>query len=134
MRSPIWNYAVLLIALLSDGYSWTVANRQLRETQGDANILRAAQSSKDPSNFAIWFEESARQAVIGVVIAFLGVLLTHLTGSPYPDGIASILIGFVMAATAIMLIYEQEAVTGRPTRASARSSKPRRSWLIAGRR
>lgn len=104
IESPIWNYGVLLVALLSDGYSWVVAFRQLRASRGESNILQAARASKDPSTFAIWFEDSA--AVAGIVIAFLGVFLSHMMDSPYPDGIASILIALTMAATAIMLIYE----------------------------
>ena len=78
IESPIWNYAVLLIALLSDGYSWTVANRQLRETQamrtssGRPSPARTPRTSRSGSKIV--------PAVIGVVIAFLGVLLSHLTG------------------------------------------------------
>jgi cation diffusion facilitator family transporter len=106
LEHPTWNYAVLLVAFLSDGYSWTVAFRQLRASRKEPNILRAAQASKDPSTFAIWFEDSA--ALLGVVLAFLGVLLSHLLDSPYPDGIASLLIGLTMAGTAILLAYESK--------------------------
>src|SRR5262249_10389803 len=55
-------------------------------------------------NFGIWFEDSA--AIAGVVLAFLGILLSQLLNSPYPDGIASVLIGLTMAGTAILLTYE----------------------------
>jgi cation diffusion facilitator family transporter len=101
---PAWNYAVLLVAFLADGYSGVVAYRQLRSSRKEPNIFRAAQASKDPSTFAVWFEESA--ALLGVVLAFLGVLLSHLLDSPYPDGIASLLIGLTMAGTAVLLTYE----------------------------
>lgn len=99
-----WNYAVLLVAFLCDGYAWLTAFRQLRATRKESNILRAAQASKDPSTFTVWFEDSA--ATVGVVIAFLGVLASRLLDSPYPDGIASLLIGLTMAGTALLLTYE----------------------------
>lgn len=101
-----WSYAVLLVAFLSDGYAWLSAFRQLRATRKETNILRAAQASKDPSTFTVWFEDSA--AVLGVAIAFLGVLLSQLMDSGYPDGIASLLIGLTMAGTAVLLTYESK--------------------------
>jgi cation diffusion facilitator family transporter len=104
IEHPIWNYGVLAVALLSDGFSWIVAFRQLRARRRETNILRAALASKDPSSFAIWFEDSA--AIAGVVLAFLGVLFSQLLDSSYPDGIGSVLIGLTMAGTAILLSYE----------------------------
>jgi hypothetical protein len=88
IESPIWNYVVLLIAFVSDSYSWTVACRLLRASRDEPKIFGAAKASKDASTFTIWFEDSA--AVLGVVVAFVGVLLSHLLGSPYPDGVASL--------------------------------------------
>ncbi len=104
IEKPIWNYAVLVVAFLADGYSWSVAFRQLRSSRGEKTILQAARASKDPSLFTVWFEDSA--ALVGVGLAFLGVLLSHVTGSGYPDAIASVLIGITMGATAGLLIYE----------------------------
>lgn len=104
IEHPFWNYAVLVVAFLSDGYSWIVAFRQLRSVQKEPNILRAAQASKDPSTFVVWFEDSA--ALLGVGLAFLGVLFSQMLGSSYPDGIASVLIGLTMAGTALLLTYE----------------------------
>ncbi len=104
LESPGWNYAVLLVTLLSDGYSWIVAYGQLRASRGEPTILRAARASKDPSLFSIWFEDSADLA--GVGLALLGVALSQALASPYPDAIASLLIGVTMAATALLLGYE----------------------------
>jgi cation diffusion facilitator family transporter len=106
IEHPAWNYAVLLVAFLSDGYSWIVTFRQLRSMRKEPNILRAAQASKDPSLFTVWFEDSA--ALLGVAFAFLGVLLSQVLDSPYPDGIASVLIGLIMTGTALLLTYESK--------------------------
>jgi cation diffusion facilitator family transporter len=106
IQRPIWNYIVLLVAFLADGYSWTVAYRLLRASRGESNIFSAAVASKDPSNFAVLFEDTA--AILGVLVAFVGVLLSHLLGNSYPDGIASLVIGLIMAATAVGLAYESK--------------------------
>src|SRR5579883_1769481 len=45
LEKPIWNYIVLLIAFIADGYSWTVAYRQLRASRGESNIFSAAVAS-----------------------------------------------------------------------------------------
>jgi divalent metal cation (Fe/Co/Zn/Cd) transporter len=76
----------------------------LKESRPESSIIQAARRSKDPSNFTVLFEDSA--ALVGLAIAFLGVLLSHLLDSPYPDAIASILVGLVLATVAIVLIYE----------------------------
>jgi cation diffusion facilitator family transporter len=101
-----WNYAVLLVAALSDGYSWTVAWRQLRATRRDGTLFEAVRASKDPSTFAVFFEDFA--AVLGVAVAFLGVLLSQLLERPQPDAIASIVVGLILSAVALLLAYESK--------------------------
>ncbi len=104
IESPVWNYAVLAIAAAFDGYSWWTAFRQIRGARREGNPLRAARNSKDPSDFTVFFEDSA--ALVGVLIAFAGVGLSHATGSSIPDGVASILIGVVLGAVAVFLASE----------------------------
>jgi divalent metal cation (Fe/Co/Zn/Cd) transporter len=58
--------------------------------------------------FVVLFEDSA--AMAGLVMAFLGVLLTQLTGIPYFDGSASICIGLILGATAVWLAYETKGL------------------------
>jgi len=54
--------------------------------------------------FVVIFEDSA--AVLGLVVAFLGILLAHRTGWAYFDGMASVMIGLILAGTAIWLVIE----------------------------
>ncbi len=44
--------------------------------------------------------------MLGLLVAFLGILLGQLTGNTLYDGLASILIGLILGATAIWLAYE----------------------------
>jgi len=49
-------------------------------------------------------------AMSGLVVAFLGVFLGHQLNSHYPDAIASIIIGFILAIVAIFLAYESKSL------------------------
>jgi divalent metal cation (Fe/Co/Zn/Cd) transporter len=60
--------------------------------------------AKDPSLFVVVFEDSA--ALIGLVVAFLGVFLSHELNSPYFDAAATILIGVILAGVATWLQRE----------------------------
>jgi divalent metal cation (Fe/Co/Zn/Cd) transporter len=103
---PIWNYAVLLVAAICDSFSFVVAWRQLRASRRDGSLFQAARASKDPSNFAVLFEDFA--ALLGVAIAFLGVALSQWLERSEPDAIASVLIGLVLAAVAVLLAHESK--------------------------
>jgi divalent metal cation (Fe/Co/Zn/Cd) transporter len=49
-------------------------------------------------------EDSA--AIIGLVIAFLGILVSNITGSPVYDAAATVIIEFILAGTALLLATE----------------------------
>ena len=104
---PTWTYVVLGIAFVLEGASWLKALQTLRKRSGRRSLggmLRAVSASKDPSVFVVLFEDSA--ALIGLVIAFLGTLLSSTLGVAAIDGYASILIGLVLAGVAIALVSE----------------------------
>jgi cation diffusion facilitator family transporter len=103
-----WAYAVLAIAFVFEGGSFTIALRELRRRRGKRTLLDAVQSSKDPSVFTVLFEDSA--ALAGLVVAFLGVYLGHRLDNPYFDGAASIVIGLILAAVALVLAYESRGL------------------------
>lgn len=53
-------------------------------------------------------EDSA--AIIGLVIAFLGILISNLTGSPAYDAAAAVIIGLILAGTALLLASETKSM------------------------
>ncbi|MGE4291957.1 MAG: cation diffusion facilitator family transporter [Desulfovibrio sp.] len=103
-ENPMLNYGVLLVSLFFEGAAWSMALREFRATKGERGWLRAVSRSKNPSLFVVLFEDSA--AMLGLFVAFAGVLLTQLTGDPRFDGAASVLIGCILAGTATWLAYE----------------------------
>ena len=104
MTRPAIAYAVLLTSLVFEGISFSVALKEFNKVRNGLGYLEAARRGKDPVFFVELFEDSA--AMIGLLAALAGVTLTHLTGSPFWDGAASIVIGLVLATTAIWLARE----------------------------
>ena len=58
--------------------------------------------------FVVLFEDSA--AMLGLVVAFVATLLSHISGLPLFDGIASIVIGLILGGTAVWLAYETKGL------------------------
>ena len=102
------NYVVLGLAFGFEGASWWVAFRHFRAIKGALGYYQAFRSSKDPPSFVGLFEDSA--ALIGIVIAAFGTFAATHLGLPALDGVASILIGLVLAGTAVLLARESKSL------------------------
>ncbi|WP_315787958.1 cation diffusion facilitator family transporter [Fischerella sp. JS2] len=108
LEDPMWNYIVLGIAIIFEGFSWTVALREFLPTKGNQTFWQAIKNSKDPTIFTVLFEDSA--AILGLLVALLGVFLGHLFNNIYFDGIASIIIGIILAIVAVLLAIESKGL------------------------
>jgi cation diffusion facilitator family transporter len=108
VENPIVNYVVLGIAFALEAGSWTIAYREISREGGQNRLWRAIVSSKDPSVVTVLLEDSA--ALLGLVAAFVGVLLTHVTGDARFDGIASIAIGAILTVVAFFLAFESRGL------------------------
>jgi cation diffusion facilitator family transporter len=104
-----WNYLVLAVAALFDGYSWNVSRQALnRVRKPGASLWQAVHASKDASVFTVFIEDSA--ALLGNAVAACGIGLGQLTGNPYCDPAASIVIGLLLVAAAFALARETGAL------------------------
>lgn len=99
-----WNYALLAISFCFEGTSLFIALRALRRVKGFQSFWGAVRISKDPAVFAVVFEDGA--ALIGLVIAFLGLYLGNRWKAPFMDGLASLLIGLLLGTVAVLLARE----------------------------
>ena len=108
LEDATWSYGSLAIAFVFEGISWWLAMRQLRPLVRERGIWGALRTSKDPSVLVLFFEDSA--ALVGLVFAFLGIFLGHLWNSPLPDGVASVLIGLLLAGVATLLVRESKGL------------------------
>jgi cation diffusion facilitator family transporter len=96
-----WVYLVLGVAFVFEGTSWLFAWRSFQREREGRGVWETIGSSKDPTSFAILFEDSA--ALAGILTAFLGIWLSHRLRSPIPDALASIVIGAILMTTASLL-------------------------------
>ena len=108
IANPLVNYLVLGLALLFEGIAWFFAMTEFTRAKGKWGYIEAVRRGKDPTIFVVLFEDSA--AMVGIIVAFLGVLLSEKTGVLIFDGIASIVIGFILGGTAIWLAYETKGL------------------------
>ncbi len=102
------NYVVLGLAMLFEAAAWWVAFRTFREAKGRLGYFEAVRRSKDPALFTVLFEDSA--AILGLVVALLGIAFGQLLDLPVLDGVASVLIGIILAVTAALLAYEAKGL------------------------
>jgi cation diffusion facilitator family transporter len=108
-------YLVLAIAFLLEGTSLLQAVRQLRgeARRFESDVLDYALRTSDPTVRAVFAEDSA--ALVGITIAFLGILLHQLTGELVWDAAGSILVGVLLGVVAVLLIDRNRLfLTGEP--------------------
>ncbi len=108
LESPWLNYVVLAIAALVDGSSFVIGVRQFRRHKGSRGYIAAIIAAKDPTIFTVVLEDCGD--LIGITLAFLGVFLSHVLGTPVFDGAASIAVGLVLAALALFLGNESRGL------------------------
>ncbi len=104
IKNPNWNYAILSLGLIFEGWAWSVAYREFRKVIGQQSLWRAIKRSKDPTIFTVLLEDTA--AMLGLLIALVGISIAQYYDAPVFDGIASVLIGILLASVAIILSIE----------------------------
>jgi cation diffusion facilitator family transporter len=113
----LWNYLVLAISAACEGYSLSVAYKEFRQSNGDDDLLPAILLSKDPGVFAVLFEDSA--ALLGILAAFVGLLLSQVFGKTMFDSIASLCVGLILIAASTLMANEtRHLLIGEGARAS----------------
>jgi len=118
LQNPLWTYVTLGIAAVAEGYSLFVAYREFRASaRPNEDLWLAIQESKDPTNFAVIFEDTA--ALLGIFVAFLGFFFARTLHRPYLDAAASIGVGLILMGTAVLLAKETKSLLiGEPVRDS----------------
>ncbi len=108
IESPLINYIVLVLAIIFEGTTFSIALKEFTKSKGKRGYFDAVKHSKDPSLFVVLFEDFA--ATIGLVVALIGIFLSQVTGILEFDGIASVIIGCILAGTAIWLAIETKGL------------------------
>ncbi len=102
-KMKVWNYGVLIGSLLFEGASLWVGWKEFRKKQ-PTGFFTAMAKSKDAATIAVIIENSA--AVVGLLIALVGISLTYYFNNPVFDAWASILIGLLLSGVALFMAVE----------------------------
>jgi len=108
IENPMWNYIVLGIALVFESGSFLFAFKAFRTEKGKQSVMQTIVQSKDPTTFTVLFEDTA--ALLGLLVALIGIFLADQFNNPYLDGVASILIGAILGTVAVVLAYESRSL------------------------
>lgn len=104
-----FSMGVLAVAALFEiVIAFRPALAEFNKRRSGRSVRKTLQESKDPALLVVLFEDSA--AVVGLVIAAVGLTLTEVTGNGRWDGLASVLIGLLLAAVAWFLAVEMKAL------------------------
>ena len=121
ISDAIINYVVLGLAFVFEGVSWRVAINEFRSAKGKRGYFEAVRQSKDPTMFMVLFEDTA--ALIGVIIAVVGIAASETFDRPVLDGAASIGIGLLLGVVAMFLAREAKGLLiGEPAASEVVSS------------
>jgi cation diffusion facilitator family transporter len=103
-------YIVLAVSFVLETVSWLQAWRQLRAEAAtqDRDFHRQLWDTSDPAVTTVFFEDSA--ALVGLLIAGLGVGLHQATGDHLWDGLASCAIGLLLMVVAFVLAKENRSL------------------------
>ena len=104
-----------------EGVSWGIAIKEFRSAKGKRGYFEAVRQSKDPTMFMVLFEDTA--ALIGVIIAVVGIAASETFDRPVLDGAASIGIGLLLGVVAMFLAREAKGLLiGEPAASEVVSS------------
>jgi cation diffusion facilitator family transporter len=98
--SPTWAFVVLGVSFLFEGTSFLKALRQLRRESRDAGVgmREYLTHAADPAVRAVFWEDGV--ALVGLVLAGVGIGLDALLGGRTFDGLASLAIALLLIGVA----------------------------------
>ncbi|MCW1383866.1 cation diffusion facilitator family transporter [Novosphingobium sp. KCTC 2891] len=105
--SPLIAFIVLGVAAALEGWSTVAALADFNKTRR-GSIWAEIRKTKDAPTLVLLLENSG--ALIGLAFAAAGLTLSLVTGNPFWDGLASVLIGLVLGGLAVILLYEAKGL------------------------
>ncbi|MBW8784501.1 MAG: cation diffusion facilitator family transporter [Novosphingobium sp.] len=101
-------FIVLAVAAVLEGWSTLAAKNDFDKTRDGRGWFQAIRFSKDSPTMIVLVENAG--ALAGLAIAAVGLTLSLVTGNPFWDGFASVLIGLVLGVLAVLLLYESKSL------------------------
>jgi cation diffusion facilitator family transporter len=103
-----WSYIVLVLSAVFESTSWYFGWKAFSKERRGRGVLEVIHTTKDPTSFSVLLEDSA--ALLGLVVALLGIFLSQALHQPYFDGAASIVIGLLLCTIAIVMVHESRGL------------------------
>ncbi len=108
LTNPRWAYAVLVLSIILESYSFSVAMKEFRHIRAGRGIRRTLRETRDPTVLTVLFEDLA--ALFGLFVALGGIILTRVTNNLAWDGVASIVVGLALGAVAVVLARDTKSL------------------------
>jgi cation diffusion facilitator family transporter len=108
LENPIIPIAVLVFAIIAEGFSFRTAIKEANHVRGKQSMIQFIRRSKSPELPVVLLEDFA--ALIGLVLALTGVGLTILTGESMFDALGTVAIGVLLILVAIVLGIETKSL------------------------
>lgn len=100
--------AVLVVAIGLESYSFVTAMRESNRTRGQTSWVTFVRRAKAPELPVVLLEDTG--ALIGLVFALFGVVLTLITGNGVWDGVGTAAIGLLLVTIAAILAVETKSL------------------------
>jgi cation diffusion facilitator family transporter len=108
LTTPQVAVGILVFAIIAETFSFRTAIRESRGPKGDSSWASFIRHSKSPELPVVLLEDFA--ALIGLVLALLGVVLSVTTGDPVWDAIGTLAIGVLLGIVAVILAVEMKSL------------------------
>lgn len=93
---------IIAISFLVEGYTCIIALKEIHSQKGKKSLYRFLMESNDTTLVGIFLEDSA--ALLGLILALIGMTVSRIIGSNIPDVVAALMIGLMMGFIAILLL------------------------------
>ncbi|KPC63782.1 cation diffusion facilitator family transporter [Streptomyces chattanoogensis] len=103
-----WPVGVLVFAVLAEGFSFRTAIKESNELRGKQTWSQFIRRAKAPELPVVLLEDFG--ALVGLVLALFGVVLTLVTGNGVWDGIGTMCIGALLVLIALVLAAETKSL------------------------
>jgi cation diffusion facilitator family transporter len=108
VRSPAVAFGVLALCALLESFSLRTAIREANRERGRLGWRSFVHATKSPELPVVLLEDLA--ALLGLGFAFLGVLLSVLTGDGVWDGAGSVAVGILLGCAAFVVGFETKSL------------------------
>jgi cation diffusion facilitator family transporter len=108
IHDAAWAIGVLFVAAALEGFSFRTAVREANRSRGEASLVRYIRETRTPELQVVLMEDSG--ALVGLVLALIGVTLSMVTGNGVWDGVGSVAIGLLLLVIAAFLAMEMASM------------------------